>query len=144
MDHSAVSSFRWFWEGLNLFFFLFHTLLILFNTFGWVFPATRRWNLLTLGLTGFSWFVLGIWYGWGFCFCTQWHWEVRQRLGLNDPSDSYIQFLVLKLSGWMAPINWVDTATLIVFLLSLGFSLGFNIRDWRKARAMRKGRTYRG
>ena len=89
----------WRYEFLNYFFFCFHTALIFFNTFGWIFCKTRKWNLITLLLTAFSWFVLGIWYGWGYCFCTDWHWSVRRHLGYTDKENSYTQFLADKLTG---------------------------------------------
>ena len=74
---------------LNLFFFGFHTVLILFNIFGWLIPRWRLANLITLSLTAFSWFVLGIWYGWGYCFCTDWHWQIREMLGLPDDATPH-------------------------------------------------------
>jgi len=77
---------------LNYFFFLFHTLFTLFNMFAWIPRRTRKWNLVTLLLTAFSWFVVGIWYGWGYCFCTDWHWAVREKLGYRDQENSYIHF----------------------------------------------------
>src|SRR3954469_1950050 len=107
------------YQFLNYFFFCFHTALIFFNTFGWIFRKTRRWNLLTLLLTAFSWFVLGIWYGWGDCFCTDWHWTVRQRLGYVDKSNSYVHFLLLKLTGINFRPQLVDTFTAIIFFISL-------------------------
>ncbi|RBL92443.1 DUF2784 family protein [Chitinophaga flava] len=113
---------------LNYFFFLFHTLLMLFNTVGWMFRATRKWNLVTLLVTAFSWFVLGIWYGWGYCFCTDWHWKVREHLGYHDHSDSYVHFLLLKLTGINFNPRLVDYVTLIVFLISLIMSLWLNFR----------------
>lgn len=119
---------------LNIFFFVFHTLLTLFNITGWMFRATRKWNLITLLLTAFSWFVLGIWYGWGYCLCTDWHWQVREQLGYQDQQNSYIHFLLLKLTGINFNSKLVDNATLIIFLLSLILSIWFNIRD-RKNRS---------
>ena len=116
---------------LNYFFFVFHTAFTLFNIFGWIFKKTRKWNLFTLLLTAFSWFVLGIWYGWGYCFCTDWHWQVRERLGYQDESDSYIHFLVLKLTGINTDPQLVERVTLIVFFLALIISLILNIRDYR-------------
>lgn len=116
---------------LNIFFFVFHSGLTLFNCTGWLFKATRKWNLATLGLTAFSWFVLGIWYGWGYCFCTDWHWTVRRRLGYQDSSRSYIHFLILKLTGLNLNPALVDAATLGVFVLSLLLSIWLNIRDRR-------------
>ena len=54
------------YQLLNIFFFVFHTLLMLFNCFGWAWKKTRPWNLVTLLLTAGSWFIVGIWYGWGY------------------------------------------------------------------------------
>ncbi|OQP59538.1 hypothetical protein A3860_37110 [Niastella vici] len=114
---------------LNYFFFVFHTLFTLFNIVGWIFPATRKWNLITLLLTAFSWFILGIWYGWGYCFCTDWHWQVREKLGYHDQQRSYISFLLQKLTGISFNEKLVENVTLIVFLISLVMSIWLNIRD---------------
>ncbi|MBI5707465.1 MAG: DUF2784 family protein [Armatimonadetes bacterium] len=63
-----------FWLAVgNAAFFVFHTALILFNLFGWVSRKTRKWQLVTLGLTACSWLVFGFWRGWGYCLCTDWH-----------------------------------------------------------------------
>ena len=121
-----------FYRILDVFFFIFHSVLILFNIFGWIWHKTRRWNLVTLSLTGFSWFVLGTWYGWGYCFCTDWHWQVRARLGYDDKSNSYIHFLLLQLTGMDFSTQLVDTVTVAVFLISSGMSIWLNWRDGRK------------
>jgi len=117
---------------LNIFFFVFHTTFTLFNLTGWMFRKTRKWILITLLLTAFSWFVLGIWFGWGYCFCTDWHWNVREHLGLQDQSHSYIHFLLLKLTGKDFDESLVDNATLVLFLISLLLSSWFNLRDRRR------------
>jgi hypothetical protein len=117
---------------LNIFFFVFHTVFTLFNITGWIFPNTRKLHLITMLLTAFSWFVLGIWYGWGYCFCTDWHWQVREALGYHDRSDSYIHFLLLKFTGKDFNSRIVDNATLIIFLLSFVLSIAFNSKDRRK------------
>ena len=119
---------------LNYFFFVFHTAITLFNIFGWISRKTRKWNLITLLLTAFSWFFLGIWYGWGYCVFTDWHWNVREKLGYHDESDSYIHFLLLKLTGWNADPKLVETVTVIVFFLALVISVILNIRDYRRKR----------
>ena len=117
---------------LNYFFFAFHTLFTLFNLIGWIFPKTRRWHLLTLALTAFSWFILGIWYGWGYCACTDWHWDVRRQLGYNDESDSYIHFLILKLTGINLNVDLVEKVTLVIFLICALLSIVLSIRDYRR------------
>jgi hypothetical protein len=121
---------------LDHFFFVFHTALTLFNMFGWIFPATRKWNLFTLLLTAGSWFILGIWFGWGYCACTDWHWDVRESLGYHDQQRSYIHFLLLKLTGINFNEDLVEWSTLAGFLISLILSLVLNIRDHKRKRTI--------
>lgn len=129
------------YQLLNIFFFVFHTVLMLFNCFGWVWKKTRRWNLVTLLLTAGSWFIIGIWYGWGYCFCTDWHWTIREKMGLFDQSNSYVHFLLLKLTGINFRKDLVDTVTLIVFFVALGLSSWLNIVDYRKNRQIKHRRA---
>ena len=117
---------------LNYFFFIFHTALIIFNVFGWIIPKLRKWHLITLLLTAASWFILGIWYGWGYCPCTDWHWDVREAMGFHDQQRSYIHFLILKLTGINFNLKTVDQATLFGFLISLSISLILNLRSYIK------------
>lgn len=117
---------------LNYFFFFFHTVLIIFNSLGWIFKKFRKWNLITLLLTVFSWFILGIWYGWGYCPCTDWHWEVRSQLGFQLSSNSYIHFLILELTGINISESLVNSITFIVFFSSLFLSFLTNIRDYKR------------
>lgn len=134
-DHSCEKLFfvnNIWYQFLNIFFFVFHSAFTLFNTVGWIFQKTRKLNLITLSLTAFSWFVLGIWYGWGFCFCTEWHWEVRRKLGYQDHSSSYIHFLLLKLTGVNLNLQLVEIMTLVAFLMSFALSAWFNIKDCQR------------
>jgi hypothetical protein len=120
------------YQFLNIFFFIFHTVFTLFNIVGWAFTKTRKLHLVTLSLTAFSWFVLGIWYGWGYCFCTHWHWAVREKLGYHDSSHSYIHFLILKLTGANLNPQLAENGTLILFLLSFALSIWFNVKSYRR------------
>jgi len=129
------------YQFLNIFFFVFHTLLTLFNMFGWLPKRTRKWNLFTLLITAGSWFILGIWYGWGFCLCTEWHWQVREHLGIDDHSTSYIHFLILKLTGANFNPEFVDKATLIGFLIVFILSVTLNIRDLKGLRGSRSSKS---
>jgi hypothetical protein len=121
---------RFILQSIDYFFILFHSALILFNIFGWIIPKWRFANLISLSVTAFSWFVLGIWYGIGYCPFTDWHWKVRQLLGYRDESNSYIHFLILKIFGVHLPENWVDTATLIILLLAFFISVILNQKKY--------------
>jgi hypothetical protein len=125
------------YQFLNIFFFAFHTVLTLFNIIGWAFPRTRKLHLVTSLLTAGSWFILGIWYGWGYCLCTDWHWAVREKLGFENESTSYIHFLILKLTGINADTDLVDNATLIIFVASVILSIFLNVRDWLRKKNTR-------
>ena len=78
---------------LDVGFFAFHTLLIAFNMVGWAWRRTRVAHLVVLGLTAFSWFAMGAFHGWGYCLCTDWHFQVRRALGYPVPESSFIQLL---------------------------------------------------
>lgn len=112
---------------LNVFFFIFHTVLILFNLFGWIFPRTRKLHLFTLGATLFSWIILGIWKGFGYCFLTDWHYEVLRKLGKTDLPNSYIAFLVMTVSGWIPDADLVEIFTVILTFLALVCSVWVNM-----------------
>ena len=114
-------------SALNVFIFVFHTAWVLFNCLGWIWRRTRRWNLATLTVTGLSWFVLGIWYGWGYCPCTDWHWQVRERLGFVDP-PSYTQLLMTELTGIDVSTGTANIITVTVFAVSLLLSIVLNVK----------------
>ncbi len=120
---------------LDKFFFAFHSTLIVLILFGWAWKKTRLLNLAVILLTAFSWFVLGIWYGYGYCPSTDWHWQVRAKLGIRDMPASYTKFLVDSFTGWDVDQRIVDICTLSLLVAALAASLYANIRLWRKKRA---------
>jgi hypothetical protein len=113
---------------INILFYIFHALLILFNVLGWLFRSLRYWNLISLLATAFSWFVLGIWKGWGYCPCTDWHFEVRRQLDLEVQSSSYIDFLLISAVDLHFSRSLIDSATLLTFLVCLCLSSWVNYR----------------
>jgi hypothetical protein len=119
---------------------LFHTALVIFNCIGWAWRATRRWHLVTLALTAFSWLVLGLLFGAGYCICTDLHWRVRQALGQRVTEDSYVQYLVARLTGWTPDSQLASTVAGLVFAFSVLLSLTLNVRDARLAKNARAAR----
>ena len=117
---------------LNIFFFVFHSTLILFNLFGWIWKKTRKANLIVILLTVCSWFILGIWYGFGFCPSTEWHWQVRIKLGYHDLPSSYIKFLIDSLTGLDMSQKTVDIFAVLFLFLALSASIFSNVRDRKK------------
>jgi hypothetical protein len=116
---------------LDIFFVLFHTSLILFNLFGWIWKKTRKCNLITLSLTGASWLFLGIIVGvLGYCPLTDWHFRILYKLGKTNLPDSYIKYLFDRLTGLDINASLVDKVTLYSFLAALILSLIFNFRTF--------------
>ncbi|MCK9421488.1 MAG: DUF2784 domain-containing protein [Bacteroidales bacterium] len=121
----------------DYFFVVFHTSLILFNLLGWIWRPLRKANLVTLLLTGGSWFILGIFYGIGFCPFTEWHWEILHKLGQHDLPDSYISYLVGRFTGFRPDAMLVNALTATFYFLALALSVYMNF--FRKKRPKKQG-----
>ena len=116
---------------LDIFFVLFHTSLIFFNLFGWIWRKTRILNLILLGLTGASWLFLGLIVGTlGYCPLTDWHFNVLNKLGESGLPSSYVKYLADRLTGLDLNPSLVDRITLYAFLTALIISLVLNIRSY--------------
>jgi hypothetical protein len=122
-------------RALNVLFFLFHSAWILFTCLGWIWKSTRPWQLATVSLTVLSWVGLGFWYGWGYCPCTDWHWQVRERLGYEDPR-SYVQLLIREVTG-IDPGPAVADAIAIIALATAGLlGVVMHVRDGRSTQVL--------
>lgn len=104
---------------LDLLFTIFHVALIVFNLTGWIWKKTRRLHLITLLLTAASWAILGIWYGLGYCPLTDWHWQVKEKLGETHLPNSFVKYLLDKLLGTDLPVPLVDQITLYSLLAAV-------------------------
>ena len=110
-------------------FVVFHGSLTLFNLTGWVWEKTRRIHLIKIGLTILSWFGLGIFYGWGYCPCTEWHWQVKYKLGEIDLPYSYVKYYMDKITGISWNPYWVDSSVVSLGLLAFGLSCWLTWKD---------------
>jgi len=124
---------------LDLFFLVFHTSLILFNLFGWIWKRTRLWNLITLLLTASSWLFLGLITGsMGYCPLTDWHFNILESLGKSGLPVSYVKYLADRITGLDFNETVIDAITLWGLVVSMGISIILNIRDWL-SRRIKKG-----
>jgi hypothetical protein len=127
------------WHILDIFFVCFHSLLIIFNVFGWIWKRTRILNLALLSLTGASWLFLGLIVGTlGYCPLTDWHFRILEKIGRTNLPSSYIKYLADRLTGLDFNPSIVDNVTLYVFLAALVFSIFFNIKNNRTLRHLSK------
>ena len=116
---------------LDVFFVVFHTLLVGFNMLGWAWQRTRRLHLITISVTLLSWFGLGIVYGWGYCPLTDWHWDVKRALGETGLPASWMKYYLDLVTGldWSAAL--VDGLVIGSALAALVLSAVLNVRDAR-------------
>jgi len=112
---------------LDKFLIFFHTFLILFNLFGWIWQRTRKLNLISLLFVAFSWLILGIWYGVGYCPLTDLHWHIKLLIGETNLPYSYIKYLVDFYFNTDSNPILIDYITAILFILSLIISFYLNI-----------------
>ena len=118
---------------MDIFFTVFHSILVLFNLLGWIWKKTRRLNLYCLLLTAGSWLILGIFYGLGYCPLTDWHFGILRKLGHTDLPDSYLGFLITRITGLQIEQSTVDGATLWGLVIALMISLYLNFQPWFKS-----------
>ena len=108
--------------AIDVFFFVFHTALILFNLAGWAWAPTRRLHFICIAATLFSWVVMGAFFGFGYCLCTDWHFQVRRSLGLPVVGHTYLQlmahvFLGIEMSQTMS--NMLAGGGLLFILVAM-------------------------
>lgn len=108
---------------LDIFLTLVHLLVIGFNLTGWIWRRTRKPHHWVLGATAASWLVLGIPYGWGYCFLTDWQWQVKHRLGQTGLPASFIKYFADEVTGRNFDPQLIDALTAGVFFLIIILTL---------------------
>ncbi len=114
---------------LDLLLHLAHLAVILFSALGWLVPSARPLHLGLQGLILFSWFGLGSFKGWTYCFLTDLHWRVKQALRRPERTDSYVKVLVDRFSGGDADPIAVNRYTVTVFFVTTLLSLVLLVHD---------------
>ena len=122
----------------DYFFLWFHAALVLFNLFGWIWKPLRPAHALSVGLTFGSWFILGIFYGWGFCPLTEWHFQILERLGETNLPRSYITYLIRRITGLDPEPRLIEIATVVGLFVAAGAAAGAHLADRRRGRAARQ------
>ena len=103
-----------------------HLVIIGFNLFGWIWPATRKAHFICVLATAASWFLLGIWFGMGYCPVTDWQWRVKEQLGEHSLPASFIKYYADKISGRDISSSLIDWVTGISFLIAALLSVYVN------------------
>ena len=115
-----------FLDGL---FTLLHILIILINMLGWIWRKTRSLHRYVLVATWISWMGLGIKYGWGYCFLTDWHWDIKRKLGTRDLPNSFIHYLFdqcginlgSEVVDWITALSFIAVTIITVTMWVIKF-----------------------
>lgn len=116
----------------DILFHFLHLFVIVANLTFWMSPRTLRFSQVILGLTAFSWFGFGIFYGWGYCFLTDWHWQIKAARGETDLPLSYIDYLLRQIFGRHFSPEAIGDLTLLAFCISVGGCLWQTFRSKRQ------------
>jgi hypothetical protein len=105
---------------------LLHLLIIGFNLLGWIWTKTRRLHFIVISITAACWFILGIWFGIGYCPITDWQWHIKEQLGEHDLPGSFIKYFADKVSGMNINSTLIDVITAVCFFIAAGLSVYLN------------------
>jgi hypothetical protein len=117
---------------LDIFFTILHLIIIGFNLLGWIWKRTRKLHLVCVAITATCWFILGIWLGIGYCPITDWHWQIKDKLGEQNLPGSFIGYYADKISGRHINDTLIDTLTAGSFFAAVALSVYFNFWAKRK------------
>lgn len=106
-----------------------HLVIIVFNLFGWMFRKTRTIHLYSIALTALSWFLLGIWFGIGYCPITDWQWRVKEKLGESDLPDSFITYFMNNVTGYQLSDEFINIVTAVCFFAAAGIAVGIKVKQ---------------
>ena len=111
---------------LDLLLTLVHFSIIGFNLFGWIWKPLRKAHLVCIAITAGCWFILGIWFGIGYCPITDWEWQIKEKLGEHNLPGSFIKYYADKISGKSVNDSFIDTMTTVCFFIAAMLSVYVN------------------
>jgi len=108
--------------------YVIHLAIILYSLLGWLWPRGRRAHLIFLGAILACWFGLGLWKGIGYCPFTDWHWQVKAKLGASyaDLPNSFIKHVWDAVLPWAISPKAADLLTFGAFFTSVALAVWLN------------------
>lgn len=117
---------------LDILLTIVHLTIVAFNLFAWIPRKTRKAHFISILITAASWFVLGIWYGMGYCPVTEWQWNVKEKLGERNLPDSFIKYFADKFTGQDFDPGFINVVTAVCFGVAVVMSVYVNFFVKRK------------
>jgi len=119
-----------FYKVSDLALVVIHGVIIIFTLFGWILPATRLAHLCWIVVTLCCWYVLGIWFGMGYCPVTDLQWRLKKKMGIGRPEKTFVQFWLERITRRAWTIRGADCLTEGITMVSGAISLALNVRRW--------------
>ena len=113
-------------QTLDIFLTICHMVIVGFNLLGWIWKKTRMAHFIAIMITASCWFLLGIWYGIGYCPVTDWQWDLKEKLGERNLPNSFIKYWADKLTGADTNTQFIDVLIAICFAAALIITLYLN------------------
>jgi hypothetical protein len=76
--------------------------------------------------TATCWFILGIWFGIGYCPITDWDWQIKEKLGEHNLPNSFIKYYADIVVGHSVNASLIDTLTAAGFFIAALLAVYFN------------------
>ena len=114
-------------QVLDVLLTIIHLAIVGFNLFGWIPRITRKAHLFSIVITAASWFLLGIWFGMGYCPFTDWQWKVKEKLGETDLPANFIEYFAEEFTGSDFDPELVNNVIAIGFAMVALLSIYINI-----------------
>jgi len=123
---------------LGLLLTLLHFVIIGFNLLGWIWKRTRKLHFIVVCATAACWFILGIWFGIGYCPITDWDWQIKEKLGEHNLPNSFIKYYADMIAGHSVNANLIDMLTAAGFFMAALLAIYFNFIQPRLVKSHRK------
>jgi hypothetical protein len=121
---------------LDILLTLVHLVVVGFNMFGWIWKRTRKLHFIGILVTAGCWFILGIWYGIGYCPITDWQWQVKEKLGERNLPNSFIKYMADKITGTDVSTQLMDILIAGGFVVAFILSIYLNFLVKRKKQSV--------
>ena len=118
----------------DIFFTVLHFAIVLFNLFGWIPRRTRKVHFACILITAASWFILGIWFGIGYCPITDWQWDVKHKLGEHNLPPNFIEYYAEKITGHDFSSQFIEIMIGVCFGLAALASVWVNFGRRKESR----------
>lgn len=115
---------------LNMIFHGLHLLVIIVNVFFVFIPPLRKIHFIIINITALSWASGGFFGSFGYCFLTDYHWHIKEKLGETTLPPDYISYLLINFMG--IHLSYTVVQALIGSVFAICFSLAWYYKFKKK------------